>query len=224
MEFERGSGLLSPTVSGGERNTASNSATVAGGQGNTASGQYATVPGGTRAFATNNGAFVWSGTDWVRTESTNNNSFTVRAPGGARFLSTTNTDNFIGVILTNAATAWSSLSDSNAKTAVKAVSPRAVLAKLEGMPVTEWEYKHDPDRRYFGPMAQDFHAAFGLGRDDKTINTLDADGVLFLSVKGLVEELKARDKAIEELQAQNEQLSRKIEAVEQRLNALPPAP
>ncbi len=92
------------------------------------------------------------------------------------------------------------------------------------MPVTEWEYEHDPDRRYFGPMSQDFHAAFGLGRDDKTINTLDADGVLFLSVKGLVEELKARDKAIGELQAQNEQPSRKIEAVEQRLNTLPPAP
>lgn len=91
-------------------------------------------------------------------------------------------------------------------------------------------------------MLQDFHAAFGLGRDDKTINTLDADGVLFLSVKGLVEEIKLRDDKItkleawskeqgarsrteiEELQAQNEQLSRKIESIDRRLNSLPPAP
>jgi hypothetical protein len=49
-------------------------------------------------------------------------------------------------------------------------------------------------------MAQDFHAAFGLGNDDKTINTLDAGGVLFLSVKALVEELRARGKTIDELQ------------------------
>lgn len=60
--------------------------------------------------------------------------------------------------------------------------------------------RRDPNRKCFGPMAQDFHAAFGLGNDDKTINTLDAGGVLFLSVKALVEELRARGKTIDELQ------------------------
>lgn len=36
-----------------------------------------------------------------------------------------------------------------------------------------------------GPMAQDFKGAFGLGDDDKTINTLAADGVVVAAVQGL---------------------------------------
>jgi len=248
------------TVGGGTVNTAASlAATVSGGYENTAGGAYSMVAGGygnqagddsfaagILARATNAGAFVWSGyydeSETVTTVSTNDYSFTVRSPGGARFLTTTATNAFVGVILTNAATAWASLSDSNAKTGIRPIDPRAVLAKVDSLPVSEWEYKHDPARRYFGPMSQDFHAAFGLGRDDKTINTLDADGVLFLSVKGLVAEIKLRDEKIaqleawsreqgarsraeiEELQAQNEQLSRKIEAIDQRLNAMPPAP
>ncbi len=125
--------------------------------------------------------------------------FAVRASGGARFYTATSGTN-VGVSLGSGGTAWASLSDSNAKTAVEAVDAREVLVKLSRLPVTEWEYKHDPHRRYFGPMAQDFHTAFGLGNDDKTISTLDADGVLFLSVKGLVEELKERDRKIAELE------------------------
>jgi hypothetical protein len=73
-------------------------------------------------------------------------------------------------------------------------------------------------------MAQDFHAAFGLGSNDKTISTLDSDGVMYAAMQGPVEELKVRDKTIGELKAQNEQLSRKIESIDQRLNSLPPAP
>ena len=126
-----------------------------------------------------------------------------------------------GVAVRPGGTAWVTLSDSNAKTAVKNVDPRAVLAKVGGMPVTEWEYKHDPHRRYFGPMAQDFHAAFHLG-DDKTINTLDADGVLFLSVKGLVEELQERDKKIEELEMQNSEVRAELRAIREKLSSLPP--
>lgn len=104
------------------------------------------------------------------------------------------------------------------------MNPREILAKLIRFPATEWEYKHDPHRRYFGPMAQDFHASFGLGNDDKTINTLDADGVLFLSVKGLVEELKERDKTMAARDQNIEELKAKLQAVEQRLSSLPPAP
>lgn len=227
-------------IGGGQLNFAlANFATVGGGVSNAATGAFAVVPGGARSKATNNGAFVWSGTDAVDTVSTNAKSFTVRAPGGVRFITTEATSGLgiynpntpsnplgftNGVGLAPNGVAWMTLSDSNAKTGVKNVDPREILSKLEHMPVTEWEYKHDPHRRYFGPMAQDFHALFGLGNDDKTINTLDADGVLFLSVKGLAEELKERDKTIEELKARNEELSRNIEAINERLNSLPPSP
>jgi len=80
-----------------------------------------------------------------------------------------------GVYLAPNSGAWASLSDSNAKTKVAAIKPREILSKVATLPVTEWEYKVDPNRRYIGPMAQDFHSVFGLGSDDKTISTLDSD-------------------------------------------------
>jgi hypothetical protein len=39
--------------------------------------------------------------------------------------------------------------------------------------------------RHLGPMAQDFHAAFGLGDSDRTINMVDANGVLIVAVQAL---------------------------------------
>ena len=88
---------------------------------------------------------------------------------------------------------------------------------MASLPVSEWSYKASPDALHYGPMAQDFRAAFGVGTDDKTISMVDADGVALAAIKGLVEELKDRDKTIEELRS-------KLEAVEERLDALPPAP
>ena len=76
-------------------------------------------------------------------------------------------------------------------------------------------------------MAQDFHAAFGLGYDDKTIATADSDGVMYAAIQGLVEELTERDKTIEELKATSaeiEILKAELQALEARLNSLPPAP
>jgi len=50
-----------------------------GGWKNQASGNYATVPGGRAAWATNDDAFVWAASRDVYTFSTNAESFTVRA-------------------------------------------------------------------------------------------------------------------------------------------------
>jgi hypothetical protein len=131
-----------------------------------------------------------------------------------------------GAALAPNGTAWVTLSDSNAKTAVVAVDPRAVLDKLDRLPVTEWEYKHDPHRRYYGPMAQDFHKMFGLGDDDKGISTLDSDGVMYAAIQGLVEELRDRDAKIGELEAKSAEidaLKAKLGAMEERINSLPPS-
>jgi hypothetical protein len=240
-------------VGGGYNNEAfSDYATVGGGQYNAASGSNSVVPGGykneagTNSFAAGSLAkaihqysFVWGGyfepSEAVTTRSTNDNSFTVRAPGGARFLSTTNTSSFVGVILTNAATAWASLSDSNSKTDFETINPREILSKVAALPVTAWHYKHDRERRYIGPMAQDFRAAFGLGSDDKTISTLDSDGVMYAAIQGLVEELKERDKKIKELETKSAEFQAKacdLDALkaelralrEQVQSALPPGP
>ena len=48
-------------------------------------------------------------------------------------------------------------------------------------------------------MAEDFHAAFGLGCDDATIGTIDADGVALAAIQALNERLEERGAQIEAL-------------------------
>ncbi|MFM8809934.1 MAG: tail fiber domain-containing protein [Chthoniobacterales bacterium] len=233
-------GESNSVVAGGYRNAVvGNCATVGGGEANSATAEHATVPGGHFGVAAHRGAFVWSGAGGggTMTISTNDYSFTVRAPGGVRFISTYVDSGSVpsgtygaptlttGVFLAPNSGTWASLSDSNAKTKVTAIKPRDILSKVAAMPVTEWQYKSDPDnRRYIGPMAQDFHAIFGLGYDDKSISTLDSDGVMYAAIQGLVQELRDRDEKIGELEAKNAELSHSIEKINERLNFLPPAP
>ena len=49
-------------------------------------------------------------------------------------------------------------------------------------------------------MAQDFYAAFGVGKDDKHITTIDADGVALAAIQGLYQLLGERDTEISTLQ------------------------
>jgi hypothetical protein len=204
------------TVGGGYINTASGGrASIGGGEGNTASGSFATVPGGVRAFATNSGAFVWSGDDSEDTSSFGDNTFTVRAEGGARFYTANGTNTYAS--LASGSGTWTSLSDRNAKENFDDVDASEVLAKVAAMPIKTWNYKTQAESiRHIGPTAQDFKVAFGVGESDTGITTVDADGVALAAIKGLVEELKDRDAKIGELKA-------KMEAMEERLNSLPPA-
>jgi hypothetical protein len=116
--------------------------------------------------------------------------FVARAPGGVRFLTSTNQT--AGVQLAPSGSSWGSLSDSNAKTDVTTIDHRVTLKKLGELAVTSWSYKHDVSRGYIGPMAQDFHATFRLGSDDKHLTTLDFDGVALSALKGLIAELQER--------------------------------
>ena len=59
----------------------------------------------------------------------------------------------------------------------------------------------DPSNKHIGPMAQDFHAAFELGTDDKTINTSDAQGVALAAIQGLYQLLQEKDAEIADLEA-----------------------
>jgi hypothetical protein len=214
------------TVGGGLSNTAGYLATVPGGQSNQATGT-GSFAAGVRAKATDNYSFVWGGDPTVDTTSYGQGTYTARAPQGARFitssstnLTTTNTNPPVGVYLAAGATAWNTLSDSNAKTAVTAIDHRETLRKLAALPVTAWSYKHDPNRRYIGPMAQDFHATFGLGHDEKHISTIDTDGVTLSAIKGLAQELEEQNALLAEREAKLHLLEEKLHELQRRL---PPA-
>ena len=86
----------------------------------------------------------------------------------------------------------------------KPVNRDQLLAKVTELPLTEWRYKVEPEEtRHLGPMAQDFHAAFGLGESDTAISTVDADGVALAAIQGLhcklEDQLKQKDAEIAEL-------------------------
>ena len=75
-----------------------------------------------------------------------------------------------------------------------------------GLEIAEWSYKDAPRERHIGPMAQDFHAAFKLGRKDTHIATLDSSGVALAGIQALVEENTELKQRLAALEAQVAQL------------------
>jgi hypothetical protein len=94
-----------------------------------------------------------------------------------------------------------SASDRNVKENFRAVDARDVLDKVAALPISRWNYKADPDSPHLGPMAQDFHAAFGVGPDEKHIATVDADGVALAAIQGLNLKVEAQQTALQERDA-----------------------
>ncbi|MCL4181605.1 MAG: tail fiber domain-containing protein, partial [Verrucomicrobia bacterium] len=198
----------------GYNNTASGESATALGGGSTASGISAITLGdsaqadgtgaialGFRAQASHNGSFVWADrTAHSTAASTEANQFTARASGGVRFFS--NSNQTTGSRLAPGGNSWSSVSDRAVKENLSPIDPGAILERVAALPITEWNLvSQDPSIRHLGPMAQDFHAAFGLGEDDRHISSSDADGVALAAIQGLHQLLRARDARIAELEA-----------------------
>jgi hypothetical protein len=104
---------------------------------------------------------------------------------------------------------WTNSSDRNVKDNISPVDNDDILEKLSAMPVTTWHYQNEADTvRHIGPMAQDFKTAFGLGDSDKSIATVDADGVNMAAIQALYKRLLALEK-------QNEVLLQEIKVLKQ---------
>jgi hypothetical protein len=115
------------------------------------------------------------------------------------------------------AQAYNLTSDRNAKDNLSPVDPMKILDKVAGLSVTEWNYKNDPSKRYVGPMAQDFHTAFGLGgSDEKTISVVNAQGVTLAAIQGLNTKVETNAKASD---ARFSELESRVVALEAALNA-----
>jgi hypothetical protein len=106
-------------------------------------------------------------------------------------------------------TTWVNGSDRNAKEDFAAVDAEEILARVAALPIQSWSYKAQPGDKHVGPMAQDFHAAFGLnGSDDKHISTVDESGVALAAIQGLNQKLEAARAENADLRARLEQLER----------------
>ncbi len=106
---------------------------------------------------------------------------------------------------------WTNASDRDRKTEIRDVDVLKVLHKVVELPLSTWRYKaEDPGVRHIGPMAQDFHGAFKLGSDDKSIATVDADGVALAAIQGLYQMVKEKDEKIRRLEATLEAIKKKL--------------
>ena len=110
---------------------------------------------------------------------------------------------------------WTNASDVNRKHLFERVTGEDVLARLRGLPITSWSYRVEEDAvRHLGPTAQDFRAAFGLGRDETTIATVDADGVALAAAKALEHRTAAQAEEIRALREENAELRGRLERLE----------
>jgi hypothetical protein len=158
------------------------------------------------------------------------------SPDGALSVSTSSTGliaefgnaaAFVVTIATNGtvnAVSFNTTSDRDAKKDFAPIDARAVLAKVTQLPLTQWEFKADQGTRHMGPMAQDFHEAFGLnGDDDKHISVVDEGGVALAAIQGLNEKLevgsrKSEDR-IQKLEAENAELKARLEKLERLITS-----
>jgi hypothetical protein len=112
--------------------------------------------------------------------------------------------------------AYTFTSDKNEKENFRAVDGNEVLKKIRGLELTSWNYKgHDPKQfRHYGPMAQDFYAAFGddgVGKigTETTLNSGDVAGILMAAVQ-----------ALEKRTAENEQLRQEVKGLRELVQEL----
>ena len=188
--------------------------TVPGGEFNHANGAFS-FAAGRRAHADDNGSFVWADSTNQDLASTASDQFVARA-GGHFFLTANsvlpedqglintsagaNPNGTNGAFLSNGGV-WTDVSDEHAKTGFEPVRAQKVLGKVAAMPVNTWSYKSEPGVRHLGPVAQDFHRAFGLGEDARHIAPLDTSGVALVGIKALNATVKRQGREIARLQA-----------------------
>jgi hypothetical protein len=110
-------------------------------------------------------------------------------------------------------------SDRNLKENLRPVAGEVVLGKIRSLNLTSWNFiGHDPKRfRHYGPMAQDFFAAFGhdgIGTigTETTITSTDMDGILMIAAQAL-------EKRTEALRAENADLKARLESETAHLRA-----
>lgn len=215
----RADGWVSTIGGGIENATHGWASTVSGGELNCAGGWYSWAggfrakvrPGASAPYPCNGigngptsqgdrGTFIWADSQNSNFVSSGPNQFLVRANGGiwlgrtssvslpsGRFINTST-----GAFLSNGGV-WTNSSSRALKNDFAEVDPEDILDRLLDLPLSTWRYADSPDEgRHLGPMAEDFHARFGLGIGGASIGTVDANGVALAAVQGLNARLEAR--------------------------------
>jgi hypothetical protein len=108
-------------------------------------------------------------------------------------------------------------SDRNTKERITPVDAQDILKRVAELPISEWNRKGDKkSARHLGPMAQDFREAFGLGKDERRISSMDTSGVALAAIQGLNEKLQEKESRIQQIEAELKEIRRRIESGRKR--------
>jgi hypothetical protein len=122
-----------------------------------------------------------------------------------------------GAYLTTGGT-WTNNSSRDVKENITPVDGREILRKLADVPVSTWNYKVEGKSvHHIGPMAQDLYAAFKVGDSDKSIATIDGDGISLAAIQGLYQIVKEENAS---LKKENEEIKARLSAMESLLAEL----
>ncbi len=175
------------TTTGGE-NTAMGAAALGGnttGFGNTAVGRMALLTNTIGNFNTSIGFSADQSTNGLNNATAIGAFAVVNASNKIRLGSPS-------VSVIEGSVAYTFTSDENQKENFQSVDGEDVLKKIAGLSATSWNYKgQDPTQfRHYGPMAQEFYAAFGhdgvgASGTPTTINSGDMAGVMLIAIQTL---------------------------------------
>jgi hypothetical protein len=227
-----GSSVGATIGGGGENISAGIYCTIPGGWRNFTFGSYS-LAAGRNAQANHPRSFVWSSRDnpapsfaanrlHVHAQEGLSVDYAGQRPdgGGERWIVLGGLSDFPGQTISTWTGArltdggvWADNSDRNTKENFSPVNPREILERVATLPVQDWNYKVEgPEVRHIGPVAQDFHAAFGTGHDDKHLAALDTAGVALAAIQGLNQKLEAQNRDLKARLARLEGLVQKLAA------------
>ena len=110
------------------------------------------------------------------------------------------------------------LSSRSSKENFTAIDPAALLARIAALPISTWNYREaGAGDRHLGPVAEDFHAAFGLGTSARELAPSDLAGVALAAAQALQQQVAQRDARIGELEQRLARLEALIEQIIKKL-------
>ncbi len=227
------------SVAGGNYSTATGYFTTASGliatamgTNVTASGDYSVALGTNVSTNGKKGAFFLGDSDPYQNGVRDigfNDQIAMRFNGGYYFISS-DIGSDIGVRVSAGGNSWSALSDVKRKENFLPVNGELFLEKISKLPLSTWNYKGQSPKtfRHYGPMAQDFFAAFGKDElgiigCDTLINQQDFLGVNLIAIQALEKRTGALQMENNKLKMENAGLlegQKKLEAQLQKLEAL----
>jgi hypothetical protein len=206
----------SATIAGGRSSRATGErATVGGGYYNRAHGYGATIPGGSENIADGEYSFA---AGYEADTNGHDGAFVFADSAEESFRADADDTAYFQMPIH--APSFNTTSTRTAKTDRRPVDTDTVLDGVSSLDIEEWSFDDGDGDRHLGPMAEDFQATFGLGGDDTTIASVDADGVALAAIQGLQERLESKEKRIEELEEKVAKRDERLERLESRLSRL----